>query len=545
MVNKRKHFLMPSVIALTVASLSYPAMAAHVPAGVQLAEKQVLVKNNGTEVQSLDPNKVQGVPEGNIIRDLLEGLLITDEYGKEIPGVAESWENEDFKVWTFKLRKDAKWSNGDPVTAQDFVYSWRRLSDPNTASPYASYLQYAHVENIDDVIVGKKPTTALGVKALDDHTFQVTLSAPVPYFPKMLVHQSLSPVHRATVEKFGDKWTRPENWVGNGAYTLKDWVVNERIVLKRNPTYWNNAETVINEVTYLPIASEVSDVNRYRSGEIDMTLNSLPLELFSKLKKDYPQELRQGRLLCSYYYELNNQKPPLNDPRVRTALKLALDHETLVNRVINQGDEVSYSFTPPFINGLSSEVKPEWANWTQKQRETEAKRLLAEAGFDKKHPLTLNLLYNTSDAHQKIAIAATSMWKKALGADIKMENQEWKTFLDSRQNGKFDIARAGWCADYNEASSFLNTMRSNSSNNTAFYKNSAFDKLLDDALTVATDAEREKIYQEAEILLDKESAVVPIYFKSNARLVKTYVGGYSELDPFDHVYTKNLYIIKH
>lgn len=260
-------------------------MAADVPAGVQLADKQTLVRNNGAEVQSLDPHKIEGVPESNVNRDLFEGLVIGDLNGHPVPGVAESWDNKDFKVWTFHIRKDAKWSDGSPVTAQDFVYSWQRLADPKTASPYASYLQYGHVANVDEIIAGKKPATDLGVKAIDDKTFEVTLSEPVPYFYKLLVHPSVSPVPKAAIEKYGEKWTQPANIVTNGAYKLKDWVVNERIVLERNTNYWDNAKTVINQVTYLPISSEVTDVNRYRSGEIDMTYNNMPIELFQKLKK--------------------------------------------------------------------------------------------------------------------------------------------------------------------------------------------------------------------------------------------------------------------
>jgi len=240
------------------------AMAADVPAGVTLAEKQTMIRNNGAEPQSLDPNKIEGVPEANISRDLFEGLLITStKDGHPIPGVAESWDNKDFKVWTFHLRKDAKWSNGEPVTAQDFVYSWQRLVDPKTASPYASYPQYGHILNVDEIIDGKKAPSELGVKAIDDHTLEVTLSEPVPYFYKLLVNPAMSPVNKTAIEKFGEKWTQPANIVTNGAYKLKDWVVNERIVMERNTNYWDNAKTIVDQITYLPISSEVTDVNRY------------------------------------------------------------------------------------------------------------------------------------------------------------------------------------------------------------------------------------------------------------------------------------------
>ncbi|CAM7357699.1 MULTISPECIES: oligopeptide ABC transporter substrate-binding protein OppA [Citrobacter] len=543
MTNITKKSLVAAGI-LTALVAGNVATAAEVPAGVQLAEKQTLVRNNGSEVQSLDPHKIEGVPESNINRDLFEGLLISDVDGKPSPGVAEKWENKDFKVWTFHLRKDAKWSDGTPVTAQDFVYSWQRLANPNTASPYASYLQYGHIVNIDDIIAGKKPVTDLGVKALDDHTFEVTLSEPVPYFYKLLVHSSVSPVPRAAVEKFGEKWTQPANIVTNGAYKLKDWVVNERIVLERNTNYWDNAKTVINQVTYLPISSEVTDVNRYRSGEIDMTYNNMPIELFQKLKKEIPNEVHVDPYLCTYYYEINNQKAPFNDVRVRTALKLALDRDIIVNKVKNQGDLPAYSFTPPYTDGAKL-VEPEWFKWSQEKRNEEAKKLLAEAGYTAEKPLTFDLLYNTSDLHKKLAIAAASIWKKNLGANVKLENQEWKTFLDTRHQGNYDVSRAGWCADYNEPTSFLNMVLSDSSNNTVHYKSPAFDKLIADTLKVTDEAQRSELYSKAEQQLDKDSAIVPVYYYVNARLVKPWVGGYSGKDPMDNIHVKDLYIIKH
>ncbi|WP_284878753.1 oligopeptide ABC transporter substrate-binding protein OppA [Citrobacter portucalensis] len=543
MTNITKKSLVAAGI-LTALVAGNVATAAVVPAGVQLAEKQTLVRNNGSEVQSLDPHKIEGVPESNINRDLFEGLLISDVDGKPSPGVAEKWENKDFKVWTFHLRKDAKWSDGTPVTAQDFVYSWQRLANPNTASPYASYLQYGHIVNIDDIIAGKKPVTDLGVKALDDHTFEVTLREPVPYFYKLLVHSSVSPVPRAAVEKFGEKWTQPANIVTNGAYKLKDWVVNERIVLERNTNYWDNAKTVINQVTYLPISSEVTDVNRYRSGEIDMTYNNMPIELFQKLKKEIPNEVHVDPYLCTYYYEINNQKAPFNDVRVRTALKLALDRDIIVNKVKNQGDLPAYSFTPPYTDGAKL-VEPEWFKWSQEKRNEEAKKLLAEAGYTAEKPLTFDLLYNTSDLHKKLAIAAASIWKKNLGANVKLENQEWKTFLDTRHQGNYDVSRAGWCADYNEPTSFLNMVLSDSSNNTVHYKSPAFDKLIADTLKVTDEAQRSELYSKAEQQLDKDSAIVPVYYYVNARLVKPWVGGYSGKDPMDNIHVKDLYIIKH
>jgi len=540
----KKSLVAIGVFTALSAMSSNIVMAATVPAGTELAPKQELVKGNGAELQSLDPHKIEGVPESNANRDVLEGLIISDVQGHPIPGVAESWDNKDGKVWTFHLRKDAKWSNGEPLTAQDFVYSWQRLADPKTASPYASYLQYGHLLNVDDIISGKKKPDQLGVKALDEHTLEVTLSEPVPYFFKLLIHPSMSPVNKAAIEKFGDKWTQPENWVGNGAFKLSQWVVNERLVLVRNTNYWDNANTKLDKVTFLPISSEVTDVNRYRSGGSDMTYNNMPIELFQKLNKEIPTEVHVDPYLCTYYYEINNQKPPFNDPRVRAALKLGVDRDIIVNKVKNQGDLPAYGYTPPYTDGIKL-TPPEWFTWSQEKRNEEAKKLLAEAGYTADKPLTFDLLYNTSDLHKKLAIAVASIWKKNLGVNVKLENQEWKTFLDTRHQGNFDVARAGWCADYNEPTTFLNTMLSDSSNNTAHYKSPAFDKIMSETLKAPDDAKRSALYAQAEQILDKDSVIVPVYYYVNARLVKPYVGGYTGKDPLDNVYDKNLYIIKH
>ncbi|AFJ46993.1 oligopeptide ABC transporter substrate-binding protein OppA [Shimwellia blattae] len=534
-----------SAAVLLALFASSATQAARVVQGVSLAEQQTIVRNNGSEPQSLDPGKIEGVPEANLSRDLFEGLVISDPMtGHPIPGVAERWENKDFKVWTFHLRKEAKWSNGEPVTARDFVYSWQRLVDPATASPYASYPQYGHILNVDAIIEGKKPPAELGVKALDDHTLEVTLSEPVPYFYKLLVNPAMSPVYQPAVEKWGEKWTQPANIVTNGAYLLKDWVVNERIVMVRNPQYWDNASTVVNQVTYLPISSEVTDVNRYRSGEIDMTYNSMPIELFQKLKKEIPDQVHVDPYLCTYYYEINNQKAPFTDARVRTALKLGLDRDIIVNKVKAQGDLPAFGFTPPYTDGASL-TRPEWFSWSQDKRNAEAKKLLAEAGYGEGKPLSFNLLYNSSDLHKKLAIAAASVWKKNLGVNVKLENQEWKTFLDTRHQGNFDVARAGWCADYNEPSSFLNMMLSGNSLNTPHYNSPIFDRIMAETLKVTDESQRADLYNKAEQQLDKDSVIVPVYYYVNARLVKPWVGGYSGKDPMDNIYTKNLYIIKH
>ncbi len=504
------------------------------------ANKTTLVINNGTEPESLDPGKTSGVPEDNIERQLLEGLVVVGKDGKIAPGVATSWENKDFKVWTFKLRDNAKWSNGDPVTAQDFVYSWQRLTDPKTASPYGTYLADAHVTNAQAIVDGKAKPDTLGVKAVDPHTLEVTLTEPVPYFVDMLTHSSVLPVHKGTVEKGGEKWTQPGSFVGNGAYTLKEWTVNSKIVLERNKNYWNDAATQINQVEILPIQEETTDVNRFKAGEIDVTANALPTDMFAQLKTDLGAQVHVDPYLCTYYYEFNTKKAPFNDPKVRRALSLALDRDVITEKVMQQGQTPAYAFTPPATNDYKAN-HPEWEKWSKEQRIAEAKKLLNEAGYSDAKPLDVTLLYNTSENHKKVAVAATALWKQSLGfVNVTLDNKEWKTFLDNRKTGNYQFARAGWCADYNEPSSFLNILKSGNSNNYGKYASADFDAVMAKTLVAGTTNEqRADLYQQAEVQADKDTPVIPIYHYVSPRLIKPYVEGFSK-DPLDKFYFKDI-----
>lgn len=525
-----------------LATASFSTFAAHVPEDTQLADVQELVRGNGAEVESLDPHKVSGVPESHIIIDLQEGLVNQDADGNTVPGAAESWETKDNKTWIFHIRKDAKWSNGDPVTAQDFVYSWRRLVDPATASPYSSYLEVATIVNAADIVAGKKKPEELGVKALDDKTLEVQLSEALPYFVAMTVHTSMKPVNQKVVEKWGDNWTSPEHYVGNGAYSLDSWVVNERIVLKRNENYWDNEHTVINKVTYLPIENQVSDMNRFLAGEVDITYE-MPNEHFKRLKKEYPDQVQVTPYLCSYYYNFNTERAPFDDVRVRKALSYAVDRDVIANFVVGKGETPAYNFTPLATNGLKVDM-PEYSKWTQKERVEKAKELLKEAGFGPDHPLSFNLLYNTSENHKKIAVALTSMWKKELGVNAQLENQEWKTYLDNEHEGNYDVVRAGWCGDYNEASTFLSTLVTGNSNNYPRYSSKEYDQALANALSAPSVDERAENYRKAEAQLAEDMPILPVYHYVNARLVNPKVGGYPIHNAEDNIFTKDLYKIK-
>ena len=513
--------------------------------GEKLAKVQSFTYSAASAPQSLDPAKVEGVPEGVFARNLFETLVTSDDDDKLMPGVALSWEHsEDYKTWTFYLRKNAKWSNGDPVTAHDFVFAWRRIVDPKTASPYSSYLTYMKLKNAQAVISGKMSPDKLGVEAKDNYTLVLTLEDSVPFADLLTEMYVLSPVPKKMVEKLGDAWSEPRNLVSNGAYKLDSFVVNKDAKLSKNPHYWDAQNVLLERVTLLQIENNSVAYTRYRSDDLDVS--TFPLELFDKVKKEYPRELITGPSLCTYFYEFNISKAPFNNPNVRRALFLSIDRDTITGKVLKQGQVPAYTFAPPAISGAQAVVPPEWSKWDDKKRYAEAVRLLSEAGYSKSKPLTFTLLYNTNDAHKKLAIAVSSMWKKNLNGmvDVKLKNQEWKTFLSERRLGTHQMARAGWCSDYNEASSFLNSFLSDSSNNSSRFKSAAYDDAIRAAYQSGTDEERANQYALAEKILYDDTILIPVYFYTTTELVKPYVRGY-KIKASRALYFKNVYILAH
>lgn len=530
------------LLAVGLFSIVTPALAAQVPPGTVLADKQELVRNNGNEPSSLDPHKVESDVEFNIISDLFEGLISVSPSGEIQPRLAETWQNKDNTVWTFHLRPGVTWSDGTAITAQDIVWSWQRLVSPGTASPYASYPGNMHIVNGAEIAQGKKAPETLGVKALDDMTLEVTLNQPNAAFLAMLAHPSLVPLDKVLISRYGDKWTKPEHMVASGPYKISQWVVNERIVAERNPRYWDDAHTVINKVTYLPISSEAADVNRYKAGEIDIVY-TVPINQFSQLKKTMGEQLDVSPQLATYYYEFNTTRPPFNDPRVRRALNMALDKDIIAEKVMGQGQRPAWLISQPDVGGVKLQ-NPEYASWPREKRIAEAQKLLNEAGFNEAHPLVFNLLYNTSESHQRIAIAASSMWKKNLGVEAKLQNQEWKTMLDTMHTHNFDVVRYAWIADYDDAATFLNTFRTGDSENTSQYSNPAYDEALRNAAKAPDTATRGKFYQQAEDLLGQDVPAIPVYHYVRTHLVKPWVGGFTP-DKLGYYYTKDMYIKKH
>ncbi|WP_447331839.1 ABC transporter substrate-binding protein [Klebsiella grimontii] len=542
MKSQKYNHITRVLLVVGLFSMAIPALAAQVPPGTVLAEKQELVRNNGSEPSSLDPHKVESDVENNIISDLFEGLVSVSPAGEIQPRLAEKWENKDNTVWTFHLRPGVTWSDGTAITAQDIVWSWQRLVSPFTASPYASYPGNMHIVNGAEIAQGQKAPETLGVKALDDTTLEVTLTQPNAAFLAMLAHPSLVPLDKVLISRYGDKWTKPEHMVTSGPYKLSQWVVNERIVAERNPRYWDNAHTVINKVTYLPISSETADVNRYKAGEIDIVY-TVPINQFAQLKKTMGDQLDVSPQLATYYYEFNTTRPPFNDPRVRRALNMALDKDIIAEKVMGQGQRPAWLISQPDIGGVKLH-NPEYASWPCDKRIAEAKKLLSEAGYNESHPLVFNLLYNTSESHQRIAIAASSMWKKNLGVEAKLQNQEWKTMLDAMHTHNFDAVRYAWIADYDDAATFLNNFRTGDSENTSQYSNPAYDEALHNAAKAADTTARGKFYQQAEDLLGQDVPAIPVYHYVRTHLVKPWVGGFTP-DKLGYYYSKDMYIKKH
>ncbi|MGG7446801.1 peptide ABC transporter substrate-binding protein [Kosakonia oryzendophytica] len=528
--------------ALWLCGFSSVSLAADVPPGTQLAAKQELVRHIKDEPATLDPAKAVGLPEIQVIRDLYEGLVNQNEKGEIVAGVASKWQSSDNRIWTFTLRDNAKWSDGTPVTAQDFVYSWQRLVDPKTTSPFAGFAALAGIANAKNVTDGKMTPDQLGVSAVDARTLRVQLDKPLPWFPSLAASFAFYPVQKANVESGAD-WTRPGNLVGNGAYVLVDRVVNEKLVLEPNKQYWDNGKTVIQKVTFVPINQESAATKRYLANDIDIT-ESFPKNLYQKLLKDIPGQVYTPPQLGTYYYAFNTQKGPTADARVRLALSMTIDRRIMAEKVLGTGEKPAWRFTPDVTAGFEPQPS-QIEHMSQAELNAQAKTLLQAAGYGPQRPLTLTLLYNTSENHQKIAIAVASMWKKNLGAEVKLQNQEWKTYIDSRNSGNFDVIRASWVGDYNEPSTFLSVLTSTSSSNIARFNDAGYDKVLNQASLETNAKARNADYNEAEHIIAEKAPIAPIYQYSNGRLIKPWLKGYPINNPEDVAYTRTMYLLKH
>lgn len=527
-----------ALIALAGAAMA-DGHATHPVTGDPLASDQTFVYSVIDDFPSLDPQLVQDVESASVARDIFEGLMNEDADGNLEPGVATDFTvSEDGLVYTFNLRDNAVWSDGVPVTAQHFVDGIRRAADPATASEYAWFLEVAGIENAGAVTAGEMGVEELGVAALDDRTLQITIDAPRPYFPQTSTFPTLFPARLDVIEAHGAEWTKPENIVGNGAYTLTEYTPQERLTRERNPSYWNNDETILESVTALIINDENAALTRYLAGELDKV--PVPSGQYPRLLEEYPDETHSFPVSCSYYYIYNHSDSgpeALKDVRVRQALSLAVDRDVIVENVLAGGQRPAYTFTHWAISGWETPDMP-LATMTQEERNARAAELIAEAGYGPDNPLEFELLYNTSAGHEKVAIAISQMWKQTLGVEASLANQEWTTYLDTRGNQNFDVARGGWCADYNEASTFLDLFTSASSYNDGKYMNEEVDSLMAEAKLTEDNL---ALYQQVEAIAAEEAAIIPIYHYASVAMIDDDLIGWPFGNLQQNWYSRNLY----
>jgi oligopeptide transport system substrate-binding protein len=521
-----------AVILAAAAILAGPLAAA----GPAAAEKVLRVANMG-EPETLDPHKSSTTIESSILRNLFEGLVVLDPSANVALGVAESYDiSEDGLIYTFRLRENARWSNGEPVTADDFVYSLRRIEDPKTRSQYAEVLY--PIKNAQEVNTGKAALTELGVAAPDARTVRITLKAPTPYFLQLLTHQTALPVSGRSVEKFGAEWIRPGNMVSNGAYVLDDVKPNSHIRIVKNPHYWDAAKVTIDAVVFDPSEDRHAVLKRYRAGEFDVLYGDLPIDQLKWLRENMRRELHIAPYAGVYYYALNNTKPPFNDKRVRTALAMAINRELLVEKITEAGELPAYGFVPDGTAGYTPR-RVAWRTLSQAERDAAAKRLMAEAGYGPDHPLRVQLAYNTSENHKRIAIALAAMWKK-INVSVELFNTEVKVHYSSLRIGDFQMGRAGWIADYNDAQNYLFLHQtSTKQQNYSKFSNPEYDRLMEEASFTGDAAKRAALLEQAEGVLLEEMPVLPVYFYVSKNLVSPRVSGWQD-NTVNAVYVRNL-----
>lgn len=490
---------------------------------------QILYLGNGSEPQDLDPQAVIGTIEMRIMTALFEGLVSQDPKDLHpIPGVAETWETSpDGRTYTFHLRKNARWSNGDALTAQDFLNSYRRALMPKLGCQYADMF-FVHVEvlNAREFNEGKiTDFSKVGFEAPDPYTFIVRLRHPCGSFLSILNHQSWYPIHLPTILKFGDidqkstRWTAPGNFVGNGPFRLKSWKPQQEIVVEKSPTWWNAGIVRLKEIHYYPTENADTEERDFRSGQLHISYE-LPNTKVDVYRKKSPELLRIEPYFGSYYYRINVTNPAVTDKRVRRALAMAIDRDSIVRDVTRGGQTPAHNFVPPDPNGYvcRTSIPTDYEG---------AKKLLAEAGYpDGKGLPTIELLINTSQNHRAIAEAIQQMWHDHLNIDAKIVNQEWKVYLDTQHQLNYCVSRSAWIGDYVDPFAFLAIMTSNGGNNDTGFKSPEYDRLIGQAMAAPSQAERFEFFQKAEAILMDETPMAPVYFYTRVYLMQPSVKGW-------------------
>ena len=510
------------VAALTLSACGQPkAVRAPCPAG-----KLCLEAGNGNDPVSLDPHKTQGTWENRIIGDLIVGLTQEDEAANAIPGMATHWETSaDGKVWTFHLRH-ALWSDGVPVTADDFVYALRRIMDPKTGSSYSSLLYI--IQNGQEVNENKMPLTALGVKAIDPLTLEIRLTHAAPFLPEIAKHNSMYPVPKHVVEKWGDDWSRPEHFVGNGPFNLVSWKLGDRVTVVKNPKFYEADKVCLDQINYYPTTDASSAQKRVKSGELDVNtdIQSNKIALLRE-PGQMPDYVRVNTYLGTTYLAFNGTLPALKDRRVRQALSMAIDREFITQKLLRGGQSPANSFVPPGVANYPNPAKAFWADWPLAKRQAEARKLLAAAGFGPKTPLTITIKHRNSPDPMLFMPAIQADWKE-IGVNAKLEQNEGQIAYQSYRLRDFEVADAAWIADYNDPMTFLYLQQSaTGTQNYSDYANPAYDALLAKADNEPDAVKRSAYLSAAEQIMLDDAPIVPIYFYVNKNLVSPRVTGWT------------------
>jgi oligopeptide transport system substrate-binding protein len=499
---------------------------------------QVLQRGIPTDPESLDQHKARSTQSAEVLRDLGEGLVGFSPTGELIPAAAESWDvSSDGLTYTFHLRPNARWSNGDTVVAEHFVLGLRRLVEPATGAFYANML--AHVLNAPEIVAGDLAAEELGAEATNDFALVLRLTRPTPYVLNLLTHPSTFPLHPASIEEHGDGFARPGKLVSNGAYVLDAWVPGSVIGLRRNEHYWNNTNTALDVVNYHIVVQDSAELNRYRAGELHVT-STVPPDNFPELEAQFGSELRIAPYLGLYYYGFNLTKPPFKDnPELRQALSMAIDRDLLAEKIMGRGEMPAYSWVHPGVSNYEPTVLS-FAALTQGERNKVARRLYKEAGYSKEAPLRVEVRYNTSDTNKKIAAAIESMWREVLGAEVRLINEEFQVLLANMRDAEItQVFRSSWMGDYDDAHTFLSVLQAGSEANMPRYVDDEFESQMQRAANQADPLGRRLNLEEAERVMLADHPVIPLYFYVSKHLVSPQVSGWGD-NVLDYHYSQHL-----
>ncbi len=528
-----------ATVALVGVALTVSACGNRSPTQGEARQPEILRRGLAGQPGSLDPHRAEDAFSYDVLRDIYEGLTISSPTGEVIPAVAASWKIGDAgKRYTFALRDDARWSNGDPVTAQDFVAGFRRVMDPATASGAADLLR--GIVNAPEILGGRLPADQLGVRAIDEHSLEITLSQPLPYFPDILTNTVASPAHATMLLPSAD-FTTPGSVITNGPYLLKQLSPGTSLHLVRNPQYRNPASIAFDEIHYEFVADENSEFMRFRAGELDVTYG-VPEQRFAELSADPKSGLQHRATLATIYFTFNADRGPLRGrPSLRKALTLALDREAITSAVTRAGQVPAYALVPDGVWNYTP-ARYEWSRDSQASRIEQARALYRQSGFTADRPLKLRLLYNENELVQRVCLAVASMWKETLGVEVELVQMEFKAYLAARSDpAQWDVVRVGWTADYNDASTFLDTMTPGSPQNFGRWQNDSFTALLAAAAIEPDAARRSETLRQAESLMLQEYPLSPVYFYVARRLVQPRISA-PVINPMNRTYSRHFSI---